>query len=42
MIKKFVLALALGGVVLSASACNTVRGAGDDLESAANTVDKEI
>lgn len=42
MIKKFVLALALGGVALSASACNTVRGAGDDLESAANTVDKEI
>jgi entericidin B len=42
MIKKFVLALALGGVALSATACNTVRGAGDDLESAANTVDKEI
>ena len=42
MIKKFVLALALGGVALSATACNTVRGAGDDLESAADAVDKEI
>lgn len=42
MIKKIVLALALSGVALSATACNTVRGAGDDLESAANTVDKEI
>lgn len=42
MIKKIVLALALSGVALSAAACNTVRGAGDDLESAANTVEKEI
>lgn len=42
MIKKIMLALALGGVALSATACNTVRGAGDDLESAADAVDKEI
>lgn len=42
MIKKVVLALVAGGIVLSASACNTVRGAGDDLNSAANAVDKEI
>lgn len=42
MIRKMVLALVAGGIVLSASACNTVRGAGDDLNSAANTVDKEI
>ncbi len=42
MIKKIVLALALSGVALSATACNTVRGAGDDLESAANTVEKEM
>jgi len=42
MMKKVVLALVAGGIVLSASACNTVRGAGDDLNSAANAVDKEI
>jgi predicted small secreted protein len=33
MIRKFMLALALGGLTLSASACNTVRGAADDVES---------
>ena len=40
MIKKFVIALSLGAMALGATACNTVRGAGDDLESAANSVDK--
>jgi len=29
-------------MALGTAACNTVRGAGDDLESAANAVDKEI
>lgn len=42
MIKKVVLALVAGSIALSASACNTVRGAGSDLQSAANEVDKEI
>jgi len=42
MIKKILLAMALGSVALTATACNTVRGAGNDLESAANTVDKEM
>ncbi|WP_269748709.1 hypothetical protein [Novosphingobium aquimarinum] len=42
MIKKVVLALVAGSIALSASACNTVRGAGADLESAANEVDKEM
>ncbi len=42
MVKKIVLALVAGSIALSASACNTVRGAGDDLNSAADTVDKEI
>ena len=42
MIKKVVLALVAGSIALSATACNTVRGAGSDLESAANEVDKEI
>jgi entericidin B len=40
MVKKVVLALIAGSIVLGASACNTVRGAGKDVESAANTVDK--
>jgi len=39
MVRKLMLALVASGIVLSASACNTVRGAGNDLESAANEVD---
>lgn len=42
MLRKIVIALTAGAIALSASACNTVRGAGDDLNSAANTVDKEM
>jgi entericidin B len=42
MMKKIVIAVVAGTIALSASACNTVRGAGNDLESAANAVDKEI
>ena len=33
------LALGITTMTLTAAACNTVRGAGDDLQSAANTVD---
>lgn len=40
MLKKIIFALATGGLVFAASACNTVRGVGQDLESAANSVDK--
>ena len=32
MVKKLVLALVAGGIVLSASACNTVKGAGKDVQ----------
>jgi entericidin B len=42
MTRKLLLALCAGSLALTASACNTIRGAGEDLESAANTVDKEI
>lgn len=42
MLRKLVLALVASSIALGAAACNTVRGAGDDLESAANTVDKEM
>lgn len=42
MIRKMLLAAALGGLALSAAACNTVRGAGEDLQSAADTVQEEM
>lgn len=42
MARKILIALAATTIALTAAACNTVRGAGNDLESAANTVDKEI
>jgi len=42
MVRKFMIALGVASIALTASACNTVRGAGSDLQSAANTVDKEI
>jgi len=41
MVRKIVIALVAGGIALSATACNTVRGAGEDIESAANEVDKK-
>lgn len=40
--RKFVMAMGLAALTLTASACNTVRGAGNDIESAANTVDDAI
>jgi entericidin B len=33
MIQKIILALVAGGIVVSASACNTVKGVGRDIES---------
>jgi predicted small secreted protein len=41
MTKKIILALTAGLIALTATACNTVRGAGDDLHSAADAVDDE-
>jgi entericidin B len=40
MLKKIILAVVAGSIALGASACNTVRGAGDDVKSAANAVDR--
>ncbi|WP_129791676.1 entericidin A/B family lipoprotein [Sphingosinicella sp. CPCC 101087] len=41
MVKKLLMIVAVSsGLVLSA--CNTVRGAGEDVESVANEVDEEI
>ncbi|MGJ0237802.1 entericidin A/B family lipoprotein [uncultured Novosphingobium sp.] len=34
MLKKVVFALVAGSIALSASACNTVKGAGKDVQSA--------
>jgi entericidin B len=40
--KKLIAILALSTTLLVATACNTVRGAGQDAESAANAVDNEM
>lgn len=42
MIKKILVLLTASAIAVTATACNTVRGAGDDLNSAANSVDKAI
>jgi predicted small secreted protein len=36
MIRKAILALIAGSIVLGAAGCNTVKGAGKDLESASD------
>lgn len=41
MARKIIIAVTAGIFALSATACNTVRGAGEDLESAADAVDEE-
>ena len=38
--KKLLTVLALSGALLASAACNTVRGAGQDVQSAANAVDR--
>lgn len=42
MIRKFVMATMMGGLLLGATACNTVKGAGQDLESAAKSTEEAI
>ena len=42
MARRIVLALTASLFALTASACNTVRGAGEDLQSIANDVDEAI
>ncbi|WP_277601954.1 hypothetical protein [Altererythrobacter sp. BO-6] len=41
MIRKTLVAAALAAMTLTATACNTVRGVGDDLKSVADAVDDE-
>ncbi|AOL24187.1 Entericidin EcnA/B family protein [Erythrobacter litoralis] len=42
MIRKTFIAIAASTLTLAAAACNTVEGAGEDLESASNEVEEEI
>jgi predicted small secreted protein len=40
-LRKTLIGLLLAGTLTALSACNMVRGAGEDLKSAADTVDRE-
>ncbi|MEQ8410977.1 MAG: hypothetical protein RIC51_07500 [Erythrobacter sp.] len=42
MIRRTFIAIAASTLTLTAAACNTVEGAGEDLESASNEVEEEI
>jgi len=42
MLKKLVIALAASGIMLSAAACNTVKGVGRDIESVGEAGDRAI
>lgn len=42
MVRKLILAFGVSVLSLGAAACNTVEGAGEDIESVANEVDEEI
>jgi entericidin B len=42
MTRKLLLTIATAGLVLTASACNTVKGAGQDLKSASQTTEDAI
>ncbi len=41
MLRKTMIVAALAAMTLTTAACNTVRGMGDDLKSAADAVDEE-
>lgn len=41
MTRKILGSLLVGALLVSTAACNTVRGVGDDLKSAADAVDDE-
>lgn len=42
MFRKLTIAIALAGITLSATACNTVKGLGRDIESVGNAGDKVV
>lgn len=41
MVRKLMLAFALSGIALSATACNAVKGAGQDIESVGEAADRK-
>jgi entericidin B len=42
MVRKLILAVGIAALSLTAAACNTVRGAAEDVESVANDADRAI
>jgi len=42
MLRKIILALGIAAAALTTTACNTVRGAGQDVESVANAGDRAV
>lgn len=42
MLKKVVIALTAGAIALTATACNTVKGAGRDVESVGEAADRAM
>jgi entericidin B len=42
MIRKVLLAIAVASIAVTASACNTVKGAGRDIESVGKSGDEAI
>jgi predicted small secreted protein len=42
MLRKLIFAFVMGGFALTASACNTVKGAGEDIESVGEAGDEAI
>lgn len=42
MVRKFVIALVAGSFALTAAACNTVKGVGQDIESVGEAGDRAI
>jgi len=42
MIKKIMMALVVSSIALGATACNTVKGAGQDVESVGEAADRAM
>jgi predicted small secreted protein len=42
MFRKIIISLLLGSFALTATACNTVKGAGKDIQSVGDAADKEM
>lgn len=42
MVRKLIIAFGISALALTASACNTVKGAGEDIESVGEAGDRAI